>query len=478
MPTISKKIVPVLPFVLTLLQTLCAAQLSLYSAGNGGTFINSLEDGASFCTEEFLNGLTIRCHGSTVDEQAKFWVNGSLVRKQLSKPFFIAGSSPTGPRRWSPPTQAAIDCILLPTKNRYSANVSFICPLGTSTGPQGFVVDEGRDQETVAVEDSNPVLPARPSSLHFVPAGDASGESVALHTGMIFCPRRVFTSSKFSVICLPSETSRRAKFRVNGRLRRKDNQKPFFLTKEVLRDASTPTPWKNIPKKAFRISCELSDGNVQVVRDVTISCEDEIDKEEGSGTEFVAQNEDFIDGELEHENVRLGCLVLQAKKAKLPPAWESREDGVVFRPGDTDSKISEPRYARLYYLVIPPVTSRFAIVLDMTTVKEARGNDVWLRFAPGGIQIMRQSAVGKVTGWIRANHRRAGRALETLYFDFNPYSLSSFQVLQKGAKYLLAISGRSAGVIVHRIILFPCEGSECQREEWEEKLSECAQEKR
>lgn len=86
---------------------------------------------------------------------------------------------------------------------------------------------------------------------------------------------------------------------------------------------------------------------------------------------------------------------------------------------------------------------------------------------------MREGVGKRVSGWIKGYHNRNGRAALTSTVDHNGHSIASGDVLQVGSEYLLEISGRSNGVTVHRVLMFPCMGEGCQRRGWRDTQNIC-----
>lgn len=174
-----------------------------------------------------------------------------------------------------------------------------------------------------------------------------------------------------------------------------------------------------------------------------------------------------------------GCIVLDARRdldSPLSEGWsvDNANEGLTFRKGDAREFITKEGKSSLYYNVRATVSSRFAIVVDMTTRANSEHNDIWVNFQPGGLQVMlKQKAVSK-DRWIKGYHGENGRAAVTLNVDFTPHAISTGKILTRGDTYRLGIGGRSSKVTVHRIVLFPCEGVGCQRSStWTATLTRC-----
>lgn len=174
-----------------------------------------------------------------------------------------------------------------------------------------------------------------------------------------------------------------------------------------------------------------------------------------------------------------GCIVINARRdldSPLSEGWsvDNAAGGLTFRKGDAREFITKEGKSPLYYNLRATASSRFAIVVDMTTRAGSEHNDIWVNFQPGGLQAMlKQKAISK-GGWIKGYHGENGRAAVTLHVDFTPHAISTGKSLIKGGTYRLGIGGRSSKVTVHRIVLFPCTGVGCQRSStWAAKLTRC-----
>lgn len=445
--------------VFVLFCSICRAHLVLRTAGSNSTFVANLNDGDVFCPTDYPSGLTVLCHGSPTDTSAKFIVNGKFVRKESTDPFFIAGDQSRIPNAWIDiPKDVTIECVLRPTGMRHTAQISFLCDgiekAGTKLSAEGIV----------SPDDIGDPLPA---SLFFVPVykTDRDINPVPLHDDMTFCPNDSFGTPRFSIRCMQSTTSKWAKFHVNGAAVRNDKKAPYYIFKGLHRDNTIPRPWRNYPDSPFDISCELSNGPINRISRINIKCQSVTDREE------TPLPQPAFDGS-EFERVRAGCVFIDPRDTTLASGWEPVSDGVAYMPDNPSQKITGAGKASMIYTLVPPSTSRYAIVLDMTTNGGSEHNDVWVRME-GGIQIMRRGVARTVSGWTKGYHNKRGRAAIISTVDRNAHSMASALVLRQGSEYKFGVGGRSTKVIVHRILFFPCEGKGCQRGGWRETQNTC-----
>lgn len=178
----------------------------------------------------------------------------------------------------------------------------------------------------------------------------------------------------------------------------------------------------------------------------------------------------------------IDCIVVDARRDVigdvLTKGWTDDEErgGLTFRQDDWSESLTSAGQSPLNYVVTPQNSSRYALIIDMTTAKHSEHNDVWVRVKPGGIQAMRKGVDKKIkSGWVKGYHNKKGRAALVSTVDNKPHSLSTGVVLTKGFGYEVSISGRSSMVTLHRIIMFPCTGRGCMRStKWNETLRKCS----
>lgn len=175
-----------------------------------------------------------------------------------------------------------------------------------------------------------------------------------------------------------------------------------------------------------------------------------------------------------------GCVVVNASRplSDIGAGWENAPDGgLIFRPNDPTSNVAKPGVAPLTYGFRVPVQGRYAIAADMTSSDWNEHNDIFLRFSFGeGLALQRLGSyrVGGL-GFIKAFHNRNGRATESFADNSDRHSFSTVSVLQPNTRYYIAVSGRSSQVIVHNLVLFPCEESQCFSSSpyWKNKVETC-----
>jgi len=111
-----------------------------------------------------------------------------------------------------------------------------------------------------------------------------------------------------------------------------------------------------------------------------------------------------------------------------PKDWKYVKNGaLVYKEGDMTHDVDSPRRALLKYNLWVPKESNYGIVVDMTTIHPTEYNDVWLSCD------------------------------QYLSLRKHAHSISTRYKLKPNTKYECTIGGRSTNVIVHGIILFPCE---------------------
>lgn len=329
-------------------------------------------------------------------------------------------------------------------------------------------------------------------------------------------------SSGFSIECVTG-TTQRLSIRLNGKWLRTEKHAPYFVAGD---SRGSPRPWNDYPKHA-RITCRPKRIHAKLVSvNINFECESSEKKPSprpvpssdptptptpSTSEEFPTQsatpspskitqptfmestpdpdsgsNDDpFFDTDsgrkkLTMDQIKTGCIILDARTdvndSKLSPKWvvDDENEGLTFRKDDEREWVTKADESPLYYKVTATRSSRFAIVVDMTTRKPAEHNDIWISFQPGDLQAMRKRTPVMKKGWIKGYHNKNGRAALILTVDFTPHVLSTGEVLVKGKDYMLGIGGRSSMVTVHRIVLFPCDGIGCQRGwPWRRSLASC-----
>lgn len=443
------------------ISTQCAATISVYEAGPRGKAGPVLTDGMTFCPSSFSSrGISIHCAKSLRAKNARFFVNGSFVKFERNAPFFINGNEGSTVTPWHrvPKGQVSLVCIQN-DGTRSSANVIFSCsqqtpsPSPSSTPLPSPSSSQSPDLSTSPITSVS--IDGNPGEMNFQEAGRDGLKGPVLKDGMTFCPK-MFPSEKFSIFCAQSDTSRFANFFIDDVIVRKEKAKPYYIRGD--RDGFI-RPWKDYPKN-FEVRCRLSDGSSSSAK-VRISCEEpETPRIEPTIT-----------------TTANGCVVIDARLSPLSEGWTETVDGLEFRAGNRSGEITEKGVSPLMYSFVPPVSSRYAFVLDMTTRQKTEHNDVWARWLDGGFSLMRHGVVFEKIefGLIKVFHNAKGRAAISSSVDGEAHSISTANVLLKERMQTFYLGGRSTRVIVHRIILFPCEGRSCERRnpEWKKRLREC-----
>lgn len=179
---------------------------------------------------------------------------------------------------------------------------------------------------------------------------------------------------------------------------------------------------------------------------------------------------------------RRACIVIDATKTDsgaLGNGWEvDSEGGVVFNKQEKDRTITEPGKAVLDYRFAVPVKGHYSLVLESRSRQWTEYNDVYVRLQPAGFRFMKNGVFNpavKGTGWIKIYQNDYGRSFSTKSVDFNAHSLSTAEVLSPGRVYSMQLSGRSNRFTVHRIVMFRCEGTECQEsaDYWARSIDRC-----
>lgn len=293
---------------------------------------------------------------------------------------------------------------------------------------------------------------APPATMYFVPAGPGApaGPQVEVTRRLTFCPPRDLGTTHFTVLCMHSDTSTKAVFRVNGTKVGKALQQPYYLSGMT---DGIPNAWSDYPADVkFTLVCSLGERLKSQIRRVRIACPNDMPP------------------------VRKACVTIAARSApELSDGWVADHiDGVTYRPGNRSKELTASGVSPLFYTFKAPVTSQYGVAIDLTTRGRADFNDVHMRFSPGGFQLMRDGHAVVLDRWIKGYHSLFNRGAKIAsQVDHVPYSVSTAVVLQEGEMYEFAISGRSNQVTVHSIILFGCEGNDCDRRRWKAMQEMC-----
>lgn len=493
------------------------AQLVIYASGTKNIQGPTLTDGLVFCPHDrFAKGFSIKCIESDSATWAKFFVNGNFVKREGAKPFFIAGDRDGRIKQWK-------DWELFRGRDRVitcqqsdgtvsSATISLICDsdvetstsptpssstdpsvspspdpsvspstdptsnpsTSTTASPSASASATSRAQATPSVlpTSTSEVTPSpsppdgtlAPGTLLLHPSGVIGDSFIPIIDGMNFCPD-IFPTGRFTVQCVESTDSTRAVFYVNSVVQKSEGAKPYFIAGDKGGKAAA---WLDYPvDEIFSLGCHLNDGTNSEVA-LTVKCDDIPDP----------SPEDGImpgDGVLTSSS---GCVVIDAKATTLSEDWYETDEGIVFRPHVDGTYVAKAGLFPISYKFTAPLTAQFAFVLDMTTAHSTEHNDVWAWFPTGGFQLTRgviNEDERKGQGWTKVYHNSNKRDCLASSIDFSPHSMATKEVLEEGVEYEILLSGRSSKLEVHRIIMFPCSGIECQRNVpgWRRLLAEC-----
>ena len=88
--------------------------------------VRRLGEAASVCPADYASGFSVECKSS--NPTATFYVNGEGVRKEMAKPFYIAGDANRNVRPWAPPS--GMSRVWVACKyggRRVRSRISFVC---------------------------------------------------------------------------------------------------------------------------------------------------------------------------------------------------------------------------------------------------------------------------------------------------------------------------------------------------------------
>ena len=414
------------------------AQLQIVDVGTGAAG-QVLTDGAVVCPSDFANGFTVLCVASGGSTEATFLLNGIPRRTDTEAPYYFRDDTGGVLMQWNqPPRRATITC----EQN------------------DGTV-------DTVFVSFQCGVPAAQPGEMYIYEAGVRGQRGPKVVDGLSFCPSD-FPSSRFNVFCASSAGATTAKFFINDVLVKTQVGIPYFIAGDR---GEAIFSWRTFPPGPFSIRCELDDaGSTSTsASNVIITCPPKYDPVPVESPE---------DGGFPGVIVTpAGCIVIDATQTALSAGWTVEGDGVTFKSGDNSRDLEARGVSPLSYDFIPPVTSQYAYVMDMTTRGAVRHNDVWVRIR-GGWRFTRdgRTRVKKGTGWFKMYHNRRRRAIATSALSSQASAVSTARTLQAGVADNIRVSGRSTKVTLHNIVMFPCEGVTCDRRNrlYRDRLAVCS----
>lgn len=173
---------------------------------------------------------------------------------------------------------------------------------------------------------------------------------------------------------------------------------------------------------------------------------------------------------------RANCVIIKATDY-IPPmteGWVKEKDCVTFRKNGASSMEADAGTSILSYLFVSPSTSKFAVTLDTTTSGEAH-NSVYLQIA-GGFELWRDMQMTTASGFVKAFSDTAGRSIAAYSVDEAPHTFVTAVPLRSGNENIIVVGARSTRVSVHRVIMWPCEGTNCDASsaEWKKMRNTCS----
>lgn len=444
----------------------CNPYLVLYKAGmTNPRQIRRLQKYDQICPQDFSSGFSIRCVTSFRDMRASFYVNNRLVNFEFFPPYYIAGDNRHRPFPWK-----------TYPKNGSRFKLSCRTRSGTATASLKIGCNSGKDPSQAPkcnYKMKNYFDPV--GSLYFREANARMTKHVLLQNGMIFCPSDVYRSNDISVLCKGPPGARSARFKINGRTVRYEPLPPYYIGGDK---AGVPRPWKYSRQQPMTIQCVFENGvRTTAVRNVKIGCPSKCSNNENNNNQSPSTSSPPTrpPSPFPIAIPADSCISIDARDTSLSFDWEIQPNGVGYRLDKSTMNTTAAGETPLYYLFKVPRKSHYAIVLDMTTGNQFYFNDVWLKLH-GGMNLRYENSVSETNDWEKVFHNENGRAISTWAQDeyFQRRSLSSARELSPGITYLIGISGRSNQVLLHRILLFPCDGIQCQHKYWKSAQNACA----
>lgn len=290
-----------------------------------------------------------------------------------------------------------------------------------------------------------------------VPGGPTEwGIGVELTPTIILCEADLFPS--YSIECVPDNPVSFATFLVDGIITRRENLSPYVLTGDF---RGVAKPWSP-PSSSVEVTCALSNTET-VSSQIIFSCS-------VGGTpprpEPMPPNPPPSPSEPTKGPTmggKNGCLRIKALDyVSKKGMWTTDGMALIYKDGDPSLGIDGPGTAPVEYEFVAPVTSRYAVTLDMETDGAVDHNDVWMEFEEGGFSLEKINSPPRDSkGWTKVYHNSNGRAVLAFSVDFTPHSISTKLILRKGVKYTIRVAGRSTKVALYGIVMFPCTGSQC-----------------
>lgn len=333
-------------------------------------------------------------------------------------------------------------------------------------------------------------LLADASELRIIGANQPGGfdqweQGPQLTGNMVLCPDDL--PAPFTIACIPTQAElasvRNARFFVDGDRVKIERRAPYVLTGDNL-DRALPYMYPSMA--TFR--CRFNTGS-SAEATVTFSCDTPTPTptvpemtptptpvsmmatpmptpEPVMATPMPMMQPAMTPEPRDPQFISSSCIRLGATSYEsLRGNWDVRTNEIEYRPGDESTGIDQPSAAPVTYKFIPQVTSIYGIAVDMTTRHRVDHNDVWLRLPNVDFTLYRGNETvsdNRATNWIKGFHNNNRKAVRTLSIDFNGHVIASREPLMAGEEYEIQVGGRSTMVIVHNVILYPCDGTEAQ----------------
>lgn len=522
-----------------ILATLAVAQtpFSLYASGEITTPIRHLSAVDNICPSDFTDGFTIACDGPPGNSRAIFRVNNRWKKTEKTAPYFIAGDAKGVASAWSdfPSEGAIVQCKL--DGSSHSITLTFDCPPSTesvtpspsqmaspsamplpSSSPSMSAEPSTMSSPSMSISPSVSPLSdfamADPSTIFLTVAGRTPNQFFKLTSNKMVCPFDVLSSDIFTIACRTHDEAIRSVMWIDGKKVRSVGKKnaPLPLYAENSDFAGMPYAWTppagvlqgsmNITVKCRTFLKKETDGRrryTKTASNVSLACSSPSPTPSMSfgppssspsvtpvsvstspspmPSSSPSSSPETGDYPLTDAQRRRGCVVFWANSTtELSDGWVAQPEGLEFRPGNTAHSIVPRGKFPLMYSFSALNTSRYGVVIDMTTKHKSEFNDIWMEMPGVGFLLTRNdTGTRDATGWIKGYHNFDKRAAFISSVDHKPHTISTGEILQAGEKYVFGISGRSNQVTIHRVIMFPCMEGECVRGyKWKQSLKMCS----
>lgn len=486
--------------------------LVVYEAGMDGAVGPVLSDGMVYCPDEYEAGFSIFCNpAADVAAQVstvEFYVNGVFVRREHVSPYTIASNGGTQVEPWTDYERfaagARIEC-RPDVGESTTVNVMFSCDISASPAAMPMVTD--------------PIVPTTmtepfdaPASTT-VPMDDNPAPEPAFEPREF--PRELTTSPALDPTPNPSTSPLAPPMTSTGNREPMSEPEPMLSASPMPSASSEPEPTRSpIPSPSSSADPEPTpepkrspgpspsssaepEPTPAPTRSLEPSPSSSSDPEptktpspSQSSSSRPEPTPEVKEPEKEPETESGddmtpnsdGCVVINVKDAPPSDGWVVREDGLEYKP-EGGGEVDDAGLAELKYTFKAPVTGHYAVTLDMTTETDAPGfgtehNDVFLQFPSGDGFLLKKDGEDDEAGgtdYRKAYHNKSGRAVEAKTVDNVGKSFSTADVLDAGKEYPVNLSGRSTQTLLHKIIMFPCEGDQCKDSSayWKGMISKC-----